>query len=90
MSDEANDNVKRAFEALVAAVNWTHDYVAYCKCGQIVAVIADVSTDRRDVGDAVGRWIRDGYTVERVSMQWLNENREQLFGCKCEKQQKLF
>lgn len=69
--------------------HWTHDYIARCTCGQIVAVTADLPGDR-DTANDVGRWIRAGHSVERVTMEWLRENHEQLFGCKCEKQQPLF
>lgn len=56
-------------------------YLATDKCGCNVGVIVDNPEHQRDTAKEVGRWIRDGLTVRRIT---LTEFRPLPFGHKCE------
>ena len=43
-------------------------YIARKSCGCIVAAQVDTPGHSRAVAKELGRWVRDGFTVERVSV----------------------
>jgi len=47
-------------------MNYTHTYIATCKCGAILAAIADCEEVKEDMIEAVIGWIKEGYVVSRV------------------------
>lgn len=56
-------------------------YAGRCKCGQVVAVMAITDRHREDLADTAAEWIRDGLSVEQVTVE---EAREMFGLCQCE------
>jgi hypothetical protein len=55
-------------------------YIGVKRCGCVVAAVVDDPDDAAEVGADLNRLVRDGYTIERVS---LPEARARLKRCRC-------
>lgn len=55
-------------------------YAGRCKCGQVVGVIALNDRHREDIADTLAEWVRDGLTIEQMSV---SEAREAFGTCRC-------
>jgi len=58
-------------------------YLGYSKCGCLVAGIVDDPNDSRGTAKYVSKFIREGLTVEHVTVAVA---RTANWGCKCQKQ----
>ncbi len=46
-------------------------FVAICQCGQVVGAMDTARTDPKDAGIILGKWLRNGCTVEpRFAGTW--------------------
>lgn len=62
-------------------------YVAKKSCGCVVAAHVDRPQYKNEVAKEVSRWIKEGYTVERVTQEFVRLN---LKGCHCGESGNLF
>ena len=53
-------------------------YIGRAECGCIVACCVDNPFHKKDTAEALSDFIKDGLTIERVTVQFVREN----FGCK--------
>ena len=60
-------------------------YVGRQECGCIIAATVDNPAHKNHVANDLAEWVRDGLTIERLTLE---EAREQ-FGCKCVEQLEL-
>ena len=56
-------------------------YAGRCKCGNVVAIMAITDRHREELAETVAEWIRDGLSVEQVTVE---EARESFSLCECE------
>lgn len=57
-------------------------YIARCKCGGWVLAIVDAPDMRADIARETGKAIEQGYTIERVTCEYV---RQSWTACKCGK-----
>jgi hypothetical protein len=55
-------------------------YIARCECGNVVGAIVINTRHQDDVAATVAEWIRDGLSVEQVTVK---EAQAQFATCKC-------
>lgn len=55
-------------------------YIARKSCGCVVVWLLDIPADKKNTAREVAKCIRDGYTVERMTV---GAARAGGFGCKC-------
>lgn len=67
-------------------MNATHAYLGRKVCGCVVAITVDDTDNRKWTADAVAEFIRDGLTVDRVTIE---DGRKALNFCQCERQAEL-
>jgi len=49
-------------------------YVGIKDCGCAVAAMVINSEHKKENAKEIAKWIREGLTIERKSVQWVNEN----------------
>jgi hypothetical protein len=59
-------------------------YVGIKSCGCAVAACVDRPELAKDTAKTIAKWIKDGLTIERKSVEWARAN---LFACKHESKQ---
>ncbi len=60
-------------------------YIGRKSCGCIVLAIVDVPEHKKDTAKELAKAIRDGLTIERVTVEFVRKN---MFWCDCDKKRK--
>ena len=55
-------------------------YIGVKECGCVVAACVDNPKHKKDIAKNVGDWVKDGLTIERISVE---DTRNRLSYCKC-------
>ena len=67
---------------VVAKQAATHCYVGTMPCGCNVAAVVDEPDHPKDVAASIGRFVMDGYSVERVALVDLHDGVVKLSRCR--------
>ena len=69
------------------AVSEDMAYIARCKCGGVVMATVDNPDHQKENAKEIARCVRDGLTIERVSVEYVR-SKECVLGCVCPKEPK--
>jgi len=56
------------------AENDSYSYIGRKTCGCIVTAFVDNPEHKKDLGNEIARWIKEGLKVERVTCQYVRDN----------------
>lgn len=74
----------------VDPLDLTPCFAAMCKCGGWVGVAVDIPQCARENSRSVAKWMRDGFKIEKVTVQSIRDGSCAMCECSRGKQKKLF